>query len=190
MDVTGSIAVTNGPEHTLTQMRIANKAALLKAVQHWHKNIMPGHFERSAEKKYGYQLRAGQDQPDPVLQKWANDKVARMHPNWSYWHWKRKKLHTINPLVKTGASREAAIRTVKLSARMRPGGIIRASAAMSLPSYFYMYKMKKDGTQGVDKYKELVAVTPDEVDILLQIVNQEIFKSLESQPTKRTTRKV
>ena len=120
------------------------------AVEHWHDELAPLHFEESATRRYGYQPRSGSGEP-PVI----TTKRGRRINNPKYlWRKKREQGHT-RPLVWSGASARAA-RQIRITSSPRRGvGVLYA-----LPKYFYAYR--KDLKQP-DKAAELTTVIDLEV---------------------------
>jgi hypothetical protein len=155
-------------------VRAAAIAAATDVVRSWHDQYLPGHFTLEAVGKYGYQPRKGDNEPPRILvQRTAPSgqtyRTYRSNPHYS-WRKRRQKGHN-KPLVWSGQSERAAKQSVKLSARKTKGDEIKATAAMSLASYFYAYR--KDLGQP-DKADELTRVTPGEV-LSLQGIYQTSF---------------
>jgi hypothetical protein len=140
-------------------VRAANEATVL----HWHEKYLPGHFEKSAFAKYGYQLRRGQDEPAyvPSLKgivlhggstKYGQVRVVQNRKY--YWQKLRRTGHD-EPLVYTGETKQDAMASAAVTAT-RKG----ARLSMYLPPYVYPYR--KD-LQQPDKADELTRVTGEEV---------------------------
>lgn len=179
----------NGPRATQRALAEAAKSAATAVVAFWHARYMPAHFTVAGGKKYGYKPRRGDNEPPRLpnpkyginkLQGFHATKPTLSNPHYS-WRKRRQKGHN-RPLVWSGQSEQMAKNGVRLSARYSRGSKqVTGQAAMSLPKYFYQYRLRGwyqsaagDGkglqhvtSDGPDKAAELTRTTPDE-DVELQ----------------------
>lgn len=93
----------------------AMRLAMQAGVEHWWKEVMPGHFETSAAAKYGYEKRTKK-----------------------YMIYKARKQGHQKPLVFSGALERSVRRGVNLT-----GTSTRARGAMDAPKYLYQYRTSK-----------------------------------------------
>lgn len=112
MTVRGHINYVAPPDTAVRELRRAVNDGLKKSVEYWHDEYLPGHFERSAHSKYGYQARK---------QKWIIRKL--------------RKTGQANDLVFTGRLKREAMRAIRITGTSK-----RATGTMDVPKYTYTYK--------------------------------------------------
>lgn len=133
------------------------KEALQEVVNHWHTHMLPGHFQRSAHSKYGYQGR--------------NPKYIRM---------KIRRTGQGIDLIYTGRLRREALRTIRLSGTNK-----KAQGVLTVPSYAYM-RRKYASHQQPDKAAEMLAITQDETEILAKVLDAKL-QTFANQTTETKT---
>ncbi|HEV7301606.1 MAG TPA: hypothetical protein VGN72_19735 [Tepidisphaeraceae bacterium] len=149
------------------------------AVERWHDEFQPLHFEESATRRYGYQKRSGSGEPPRVVRrkgKLANVTVA--NPKY-LWRKQREKGHT-KPLVYSGRSEIAAKQMVITATARRGVGTFTA-----LPKYFF--QRRKDLRQP-DKGAELITVIEYEVNDMARYAEAAATAVLNSAGASSTVR--
>ena len=110
--IRGVIQYRGSPDATKKELRDSAKAEFASLGSHWHANMMPGHFEKSAEGKYHYKPR-----------------------NASYIRRKARKYGHTRPLDYSGEMKRQATRMAKITSTSKG-----ARVTMSGPRYLYMYR--------------------------------------------------
>lgn len=153
---------------------------------------MPGHFQPTANAKYGYMPRKG-DLEGPTLtktRKLKNEERTYTVANWHY-SWRKRKVKKHNrPLVFTGNSERAANQLIRI--KFRGSGkkrVLGIGVLPLLPKYFYQYTKRIDGTPGPNKFAELTRTTPDENSQLLGVIRTSIPGELKKQPRRTRVEK-
>jgi len=151
------------PRALLREMDRATKNALELAIDTWHEDMMPDHFEDGADEKYSYQ---------PRTQKYINHKMKRFGQDRS--------------LVYTGQSMRAAKSGIRISSRAnRSANKVQAMGAMDVPKHFYKYRKNQP-----DKANELTRTTYDEDAKLERQFGRDVEDLLSDRMTGTTTKKL
>jgi hypothetical protein len=189
------IEYVNGtPSQRLAAAIAAVSDGLRQALEYWHEHYLPLHFTVEGGKKYGYQPRSGEGEPQWIYSNRGRGLAVnrggiarRLIRNPKYYWRKKREGFGVTPLVRTGESAREARAGIRLSTRKTAAdGIVQATGAMTVPKYFY--QRLKAGTytrQGFggaseftvahdtpDKYKELTTTTSDEQQVLREIVGR------------------
>ncbi len=149
------------------EFRTVNKAAMEEALDSWHRNFLPEHFEPSANARYGYQPRKGDNEGPTVT--WRREvggstrTYTRKNPAYS-WRKRRQKGHN-KPLVWSGQLQRQAQRMATL--RVMADGK-RGWVAMSVPKYTFYYNPGEP-----KRYEELVRWTPKEIEALAFVIRDQ-----------------
>lgn len=142
--------------------RIA-KPVLQEAVDYWHSNFMPKHFEPGAPQRYGYRGRT------PKYLK-AKYRAAL-----------RGKPQARNPLTFSGKMREMVTQMITISGTNK-----KAVGTMKGPQYLYMYSLS--GLGGVSTRPnmglELTTVTREESDKIAAFIKKRMTDAMNSQPDR------
>ncbi len=167
----GVIQYVRSPETTHKELGEALRLANSTVVETWYKDYMPSHFTVAGGRKYSYQKRAGEDESNLIY-----SPNGRLIKNPKYYWAKWRKYHTHEPLVKTGASREAAKNFRVDATRNRGTGSFPA-----MPRYFWMYR-----DNAPHKGEELVTTTQDEIQSFVPIHEVTVTRYLDSIRTVTT----
>lgn len=132
-------------------------AAMGKAIQWWHRSILPKHFETGAPQRYGYAARTR-----------------------SYRRAKLRRMGTTKPLVFTGELRRRVLRSIEVRTLKTKA---TATGRIQGPRYLYMVKsMWYEHNLG----DELTRTTKGEARTLARLVDRFSTKALNKLPDKRT----
>lgn len=113
VEIRTTLTVQGGAEHQAKELRPATAEGLRRVGAWWHEDVLPGHFDVSAQQKYGYAARKK-----------------------GYMIYKAKRFHTRRPLYLTGHMKEAVEGAAQITADSK-GLRVR----MRGPKY--LYQMKK-----------------------------------------------
>jgi hypothetical protein len=130
------------------------KAVLQEAISYWHKNLLPGHFERTAKDRYHYRQR----------------QESTMRRKIGYAH-KSGRHEATNYLVWSGQLRREVSRAIRIS-----GSGKRATGAMTGPRYLYMY------AKGGDRLflgGEIGATDRKDMHQLVKIFDRDMTRAIE-----------
>jgi len=186
------------PDATARDLERASKHAMSEMLGYWHRVIMPAHFTAEGGRKYGYQKRSGEDEPErksiQFVGRDGNARTKLVRNRKYYWRKRPPRL----PLVKTGRSRAAARASVRISTRLLGGeqaGILRGALALpGLPKYFYQYL--KPGTyrnaysqftidrEQPHKFEELTTITDEEMETLAHVYQHSFELHLSTRPRR------
>ena len=155
--IRGTVTYTGHPDALRRELTAALKPGLQAMVDHWHSEIFPDHFERSAHQKYGYKNRKP-----------------------SYVRLKLKRFNQANDLVYTGRLQREAVRSIRISGTSKA-----AHGVLPVPKYAYMYRKTRTGNQP-DKAAELVAITEDEMQALAVLLDKRLGEDLNKNRETRT----
>lgn len=108
--IRGTVVIKGAPKKMKGLFNDFVKAGMQQLVKDWHKDILPGHFEVNARKKYRYAPRTGK-----------------------YWRYKKKHLPNSPDLVYTGTLRDMMTRAMAVSGTKK-----KAKGTMTAPRYAYM----------------------------------------------------
>lgn len=173
------------PPGTATAVfKLAQQAGAEAMLKHWHAAYVPGHFQLSANKRYGYQARVGDDEP-PKIPRQDGQPGARNNPHYS-WVKRRTKGHN-RPLVFTGASERIATSPGNFVVRRQSSNRTRG-VFVGLPTSFYKYhkggvywrRHMHGGMQAIvlkpqpDKAAELTRVIPSELEDMARVGERRI----------------
>jgi len=161
--------------------KVAVTEALRAMLVHWHETYVPGHFETSANAKYGYQPRQGDNEPPRIPRAGVDPRTGRAdirmidNPHYS-WIKRRKKGHN-KPLVWSGESKAIATDLMHFDVQTLSAGRVRGRFT-GLPSYWYKY-WKRDAIvkrRRADGSIEVVSVQaqPNKAAELTRITNAEL----------------
>ncbi len=146
------------PEAKLRQMNKTLRGAIERALEYYHRKYTGLHFKVAAFYRYDeYQKR-----------KYAT--VIR----------KRKKHGHNDPLVWTGATRDAVLASIRITVRGKTG-----SGRLNVPGYMF----KRSRRSGINKIKELQAMNDQELSKLARDMAKFIAAELNS-PTPVVTKRV
>jgi hypothetical protein len=188
------------PEATVRDLEAASKHAVAEMLGYWWRNIMPGHFTVEGGKKYGYQPRAGEDEPERKTVRFVDDSGrvrTKLVRNRKY-HWRKRPPRL--PLVKTGASRAAARASFRVTTRKLGPDLVRGVLALpALPKYFYQYlqagtysRRTFDGQrieftlerEQPHKFEELTRIADDEWATLAHVYQHNFEQFLATRPRR------
>ena len=157
-----SISYSGLSVNTMGKLDKAMQAANEATAQFWQQNFRPIHFTDAAMERYGYQHRAGQDEPEYVPKNFAGSLARlagrnryRMIKNPRYYWRKKREGHGTTPLVYSGATKSATDNYKMV------GSVKQAKITWpSLSRYFYQYRKDQK--------------SPDKVDELLRVIDSEM----------------
>jgi len=162
MPVRGEIHYVGSPESTLRQLRPTVKTHLKAIGSLWHKEFLPRHFRRGAQRRYGYQRRSQR-----YLKRKQRAAERGMIP--------RSSLG--KPLVFTGVSEEQISRRSDITSTSK-----RARVKMSAPKHFFQHR--KDYGQS-DKVEEVTRIVEQEATAMAKELSDAIAATLnENQETE------
>jgi hypothetical protein len=155
------VVLLNPPQTLKRGYAKAMKAALTKAVQHWHTRFLPRHFRAGAFARYGYKKRYHRESSLTRSQR------------------RMGKVFTHNPvpLVETGLLRDQATRWIyaRGTSKMMTG-------RMTVPWYT---PLKGWRGRGPDKVKELLTTTPEEAAQLRTLIGRHINRAIGARHHRR-----
>jgi hypothetical protein len=173
INISTRIISTGGPDVSRRHLSPATKDANFETIRAWHRLFVPEHFQTTANARYGYKARKGDNEP-PELPRTDSKGRTRMVRNRAYtWRKRRQKGHN-RPLVWSGASERLARAMIRVSGTSKQA---RGVLAL-LPRYFYQYRL--DQGNRIDKADELLRTTPREIDVLVHIHRDTVTGRLES----------
>jgi len=108
--IRGVVVIEGSPKGMVKEFRQLVKAGLFWLIRNWHRETLPGHFKKEAERKYKYMGRT---------------------PKYSRYKAKRRPM--AGPLEFSGRSKRELTRKIRVS-----GTAKKASGAMTAPRYFWM----------------------------------------------------
>lgn len=133
------------------------RKALAACAFKWHQEIMPGHFDRSAHRKYGYQSRD---------QKYISKKFKRQRSG------NKRAIGDPSDLVFSGTSRMMAQLWPKLKAKENRVTVVLPG----LPKYFYYTPVI--GKHQPPKLLELGKLIPEEAEVLASLYAIEVERMM------------
>jgi hypothetical protein len=161
------LPMTSSADLGLAEFRRALTEAWKEVGYYLFNHFVPLHFTQAAEKRYGYQPRAGEDTSGKSF--WR-----------SYTGRKQKKFHHTLPLTLTGRTREGAKRATIYAASK--GVRIALPGAVHLNQY--KPKAKKLGPHAggppIDLRDELVTISASEAETLAQVHQAAMVRILQS----------
>jgi hypothetical protein len=180
MPTRATIEYEESPSDVCPRIERAVRAGLKSAAEQWHREMLPGHFEPTATKKYGYQPLSGEGEPSMLYKhgiKPSGGRSARLVKNrkyywFKYWYGPPGAQGTHKPLVYSGQSQEGAMERASVSVVNRGSGTNEGTVRMLMPLYFFKRAMRNDGTMSPDKVKELTATTEDERTKLIETASR------------------
>jgi len=147
----GTVTFNGSPAQKIRGLTAALRPALEAAVRFWHRTILPKHFLPLAMTRYGYQLR----KKGYMIRK------------------ARKKGHQ-NPIMWTGDTKRR-MQAITVTSTGRSNRAARAKGSMPVP--WYITVRSKKGKRP-DYKAELTATTPDEIELLKNIIRKEFLGNL------------